>query len=107
MTTTLGIDLSANPVKTAACLISWGTGGGRVEQLVVGRDRSTPLENEDLVAMIRSADLSGIDAPFGWPIEFVDAVRSWESLEGWPDSVAVADLRYRATDLRIGRRGCR
>lgn len=53
--------------------------------------------------MIRSADLSGIDAPFGWPVPFVEAVRSWDGLGGWPDSSKVADLRYRTTDLRIRR----
>jgi predicted nuclease with RNAse H fold len=72
-----------------------------VERLVIGDRRSTSLENEDLLAMIRAADLSGIDAPFGWPIPFVEAVRSWDGFGGWPDPSTVAELRYRKTDLRI------
>jgi len=68
---------------------------------VTGDRRSTPLENEDLLGMIRAADLSGIDAPFGWPVPFVEAVRSWNGFGGWPESATVADLRYRTTDLRI------
>jgi hypothetical protein len=101
MATTLGIDLSSNPVKTAACLISWGEDGSRVEQLVLGSSSSTPLENDDLLAMIGAADLSGIDAPFGWPVPFVEAVRSWDGFGGWPAPTTLASLRYRTTDLHI------
>jgi predicted nuclease with RNAse H fold len=101
--TTLGIDLSSNPAKTAACLISWDTDGGRIEELVIGSDRSSPLENEDLLRMIRSADLSGIDAPFGWPVPFVEAVCAWDGFGDWPGSATVAELRYRTTDLLIRR----
>lgn len=99
--TTLGIDLSSNPARTAACLISWGEDGNRVEWLVSGDRGGAPLENEDLLKMIRAADLSGIDAPFGWPVPFVNAVRSWDCFGGWPAEAAVSELRYRATDLRI------
>lgn len=100
MASTLGIDLSSNPAKTAACLIHWGEEGGRVERLVVGSS-STPLENDDLLALIHAADLTGIDAPFGWPTPFVEAVRSWDGFSGWPTPASLASLRYRATDLHI------
>lgn len=101
MVTTLGIDLSSNPAKTAACVISWSEEGGQVEQLVTGDQSSTPLENDDLLGMIRAADLSGIDAPFGWPVPFVEAVRSWDGFGGWPTPTTLANLRYRTTDLHI------
>jgi predicted nuclease with RNAse H fold len=101
--TTLGIDLSSNPARTAACLISWGEDGNRVERLATGDRGDALLENEDLLEMIRAADLTGIDAPFGWPVPFVEAVRSWDGFSGWPGSATVAELRYRLTDLRIRR----
>lgn len=101
MARTLGIDLSSNPLKTAACLVSWGKEGGQIEQLVTGSEKLTPLENEDLLALIGDADLSGIDAPFGWPAPFVEAVRSWDEFGGWPATGSLASLRYRTTDLLI------
>ncbi len=106
MTSTLGIDLSADPRRTAACSILWHEGRpGRIDRLVVGSDDSTPLGNDELIGLIREADLSGIDAPFGWPVAFVEAVRSWDESRGWPAGTDVTTLRYRVTDLRVaGRR---
>lgn len=105
MTSTLGIDLSADPRRTAACSIVWREGRpGRIDRFVVGSDDSTPLGNDELVELIREADLSGIDAPFGWPVAFVEAVRSWGDSEGWPAGTDVTALRYRVTDLRVAAR---
>ncbi len=102
MNSTLGIDLSADPAKTAACSIAWEEGRpGRVDRLLVGSDAGTPLGNDELIAMIREADLSGIDAPFGWPVRFVEAVRTWGELKGWKAGTDVTELRYRVTDLRV------
>ena len=41
---------------------------------------------EALIALIRSADKTGIDAPFGWPLEFVHAVAAHSNVEAWPGS---------------------
>jgi predicted nuclease with RNAse H fold len=99
---TLGIDLSADPARTAACLITWREGSpGRVEFLLAGSEDATRLDDDGLVAMIAEADLSGIDAPFGWPVAFVEAVRNWSERKTWSTGPDVTDLRYRATDLRI------
>src|SRR5438477_9672187 len=58
---TLGIDLAAEPKRTAACEIDWRAGSVRVD---VGCDDS------QLLAKIDDSDHVGIDAPFGWPRDF-------------------------------------
>jgi predicted nuclease with RNAse H fold len=65
---TLGIDLSAEPKKTAAALIGWSGTGASLESLDVGAD------DETLLALIARADKVGIDCPLGWPVGFVDFV---------------------------------
>jgi Protein of unknown function (DUF429) len=94
---TLGIDLSADPKLTAACLISWERGHGEVEALVVGADVKGGLKDEALLDLAKRADKVGIDAPFGYPEEFVLAVTGWAQRDAWP-KVDKAKLRYRATD---------
>src|SRR4051794_11540312 len=74
---TLGIDLAAQPRTTAACLIEWAS-EPRVEKLGVG------LADADLVKLARAAQKSGIDAPFGWPDPFVEAVAAHARHAGWP-----------------------
>ncbi len=65
---TLGIDLSAEPEKTAYALIRWTARGAELEALDVGADDHT------LLPLILAADKVGIDCPIGWPIEFIDFV---------------------------------
>lgn len=101
---TLGIDLSANPMKTGACQIDWGSGG--VAFL------SRPVVDEELVVAAASSDMTAIDVPLGWPDEFVDALVAHREGPGWPsvsleppaDRVA---LRYRVTDLAVMAAGAR
>lgn len=93
---TLGVDLSANPAKTAACRVDWAA--GTVELL------RRPLMDDQLVEAVAAADLTGIDVPLGWPDAFVDAMVAHRDGGGWP-TVTVeppADrqpLRFRLTDL--------
>jgi predicted nuclease with RNAse H fold len=75
---TLGIDLAANPLKTGACLIDWGEGGARIEALEPICDDALLLE------LARRADKVAIDAPFGWPREFVNAVATHTRGGLWP-----------------------
>jgi predicted nuclease with RNAse H fold len=99
---TLGIDLAAQPKNTAACLIDWGSGSAEVETLATG------LTDDDLLASAGGCDKVGIDSPFGWPDEFVDALAAHHRGEApWPGrhqtSPAEQDafrrrLRFRATD---------
>ncbi|WP_460973758.1 DUF429 domain-containing protein [Prescottella soli] len=65
---TVGIDLSAEPAKTAVATIDWGGGSARVVDLRLG------VTDDGLVEAIRGVDKCGIDAPFGWPDAFVDFV---------------------------------
>jgi predicted nuclease with RNAse H fold len=60
----VGVDLSAEPVRTAAAVLRWDDGKAVVEDLRVGAD------DEALLAALATADKAGIDAPFGWPDAF-------------------------------------
>jgi hypothetical protein len=102
---TLGIDLAASAVRTAACTIEWG-GRGAFAQV-----HPAPQDDEALLRLMRGADRVGIDCPLGWPIGFVDAIAAHRDGRAWPGrGVADAEeyrrrLAYRRTDLAIeGRR---
>jgi predicted nuclease with RNAse H fold len=69
---TLGIDLASQREKTAACLIEWKNGRA------IARDPFLGCSDDDLDALIAQADVVGIDAPFGWPVEFTAAVADWQ-----------------------------
>jgi predicted nuclease with RNAse H fold len=103
---TLGIDLAAQPHNTSACAIDWGGGSPVVSELRAG------LDDEALLDAIRGADKVGIDAPFGWPDEFVEAVSAHRDGAGWPGSSQDQDvyrfhLGFRATDRRLIEQGAR
>jgi len=98
---TLGVDLASQAKKTAACLIRWDGGSAHVECLRIG------LEDSALFELFGRPDTGpgkiGIDAPFGWPGDFVHAIRThWNSMH-WPsvDSVDVSRLRLRRTDRAV------
>lgn len=99
-TRTLGIDLASQPGQTAACLIAWETERAVVERIEAG------LDDAALEALVARADLTGIDAPFGWPESFVAwLVRSHSGEVSTDEDSAPAwgadhlrRLRYRATD---------
>ncbi len=93
---TLGIDLSANPAKTAACEIDWDVG------TVTFIDR--PATDHQLVEAIAGADMTGLDIPLGWPDSFIDAIDAHHRGDPWPAAGVEppADrepLRFRVTDL--------
>src|SRR6185312_12819365 len=70
---TLGIDLAAQPANTSACAIDWGPGTPVVSDL------SSGLDDTALLDAIDGADKVGIDAPFGWPDDFVRAVSAHQN----------------------------
>lgn len=93
----IGIDLSAQPLKTFACILD-DAGADLVASVTAGCDDG---ELRRLAAGCRRV---AIDAPFGWPDEFVDAVVAHRAMQPWPapsggDPAAYrAALSFRATD---------
>src|SRR5262245_19568149 len=104
---TLGIDLAASPARTAACTIVW------TDSAVSGEIHSAPIDDDDLLRLMRSADRVGIDCPLGWPVAFVDAIAAHRSGQPWPGRAAadqVAHRRglvYRRTDEILAATGSR
>lgn len=89
---TLGIDLSSQPKDTAACILEWSDDGR-----AVARDAVTPCNDDTLDALIRQADVVGIDAPLGWPEKFAQAVGEWTATT-WDNPEFQKNLRLRLTD---------
>jgi predicted nuclease with RNAse H fold len=103
---TLGIDLAAQPTNTAVCAIEWGPSRPVVSEL---RSR---VDDVGLLEAIGGADKVAIDAPFGWPDDFVEAVSAHSNRAGWPGSGEDQDLyrfrlSFRATDRRLIEQGAR
>jgi predicted nuclease with RNAse H fold len=103
---TLGIDLAAQPANTAACSIEWAPARPIVSDLRSG------LNDDALLDAITGADKVAIDAPFGWPDEFVAAVSAHSNRAGWPGSGEDQDLyrfrlSFRATDRHLIEQGAR
>lgn len=99
---TLGIDLSADPKKTGACLIDWQA--FTVELL------HRRITDEELVDAMAAADMTAIDVPLGWPDPFVDAVVAHRAGEPWPVAAVRTPedrrlLRFRETDRFVQERG--
>ena len=104
---TVGIDLAAQDKNTAVCVIEWEAGEARIEPPTVDHD------DDELLQLISRSNRAGIDAPFGWPRAFVDALAAHQAHERWPGSgeglheLAEArsdyrrELSYRITDRTI------
>ena len=92
---TLGIDLASMPKDTAACLVRWERGRATAEAPQLG------CTDADLDALIREADVIGIDAPFGWPDAFRAAVTDWTATSWTSNAELRENLRLRLTDRRV------
>jgi predicted nuclease with RNAse H fold len=62
------------------------------------------LKDCQLHALLDDLDIAkvGIDAPFGWPLEFVEAIRTYSERGEWPTS-ELRMLRLRMTDRHVER----
>jgi predicted nuclease with RNAse H fold len=97
MTATYGIDLASQPERTAVCMVEWRRG----ERAYV-HCPGDHGDDQDLLAQMAQEYVTkvGIDAPFGWPSEFIEALNanrvdgSWGQ---WPTEL----LRLRATDRAV------
>ena len=93
----LGIDLAAGSKNTYACVLKH-TGGALGAEFVARCDDATLLE------LARKHKKVTVDAPFGWPNEFVGAVNAHRAGEGWPapddesPEIFRASLSFRVTD---------
>ncbi len=101
---TVGIDLSSQPAKTAACAIEWRSGAALVSKVIRG------VDDERALSLMRTADKVGIDIPLGWPEAFAVAVGLHASGKPWAADYVHADsarFRYRRTDLAVIALGAR
>ncbi len=93
---TLGIDLSSQPAGTAACTLEWTTKTARAHSPRIA------CTDDELDVQIAKADAVGLDAPLGWPVDFVRAVAGWQETTWNPE---LRDrLRFRETDREVRRR---
>lgn len=106
-TTFIGIDMASQNAGTALCELEQV--GGDDDQLRVVTVR-LGCSNAVLAARAQGADWVGIDAPFGWPEPFVDAVAAWSSGGAWPgcgDELAEPwrrEMTLRRTDVHVHER---
>jgi predicted nuclease with RNAse H fold len=93
---TVGIDLSAQPKKTAACVIEWA----EIAHLMYLKGGAT---DDDLIAVVQRyvPTKAAIDSPFGWPSAFVSAVADFAHLATWPVGCDRRTLLLRATDFVV------
>ncbi len=93
---TLGIDLAAEPKATGGCSVEWREGRAFVRWV------ETFLHDDEILKRAGMADAVGIDAPFGWPRSFVEAITAHDAGRRWPvdawEKGSRRRLRLRATD---------
>lgn len=93
----LGIDLAAQPKKTYACVLS-------AEDGRLAAEFHHRCDDRQVLALAEGQEKVAIDAPFGWPGEFVEAIAAHRRGEPWPShdddapEVLRESLSFRATD---------
>ena len=105
---TLGIDLASQPEDTAACVVEWRPRRPRVLSAAEFLKSDGRLDDPRLLKLMLHSSIArvAIDAPFGWPIEFVDAIAAWRDRQEWriapadPDNEQ-AKLVLRETDRHV------
>lgn len=102
----IGIDLAADPINTAAVELSWDGDRATIVE-VWGRGREK-VDDHCLVKLLERSDAKiGVDCPFGWPGSFVALMRSEGRSQSIPFDAATPKererLAYRDTDLFVMR----
>ena len=96
---TLGVDLAAGPKATGGCKVEWRDGRAAVQWVGTG------LTDDDILRCAEGVTAVGIDAPFGWPTSFVNAITAHHAGQRWPvaawDKANRRKLRLRATDEHV------
>ncbi|MEU8361248.1 DUF429 domain-containing protein [Nonomuraea sp. NPDC048882] len=104
---TAGIDLAAEPPRTAVAWLTWSSNGAQVTRLELG------AKDDLLIEAITAATKTGIDCPFGWPVKFIDFITAHRTghvtvPQDVPALIWRHDLTHRVTDqaveARTGRR---
>lgn len=87
MSTTLGIDLASQPKATGFCAVEWLADGAVVRELCRGKTTGGVELDDAFLADAMRGEVSdrpskvAIDAPLGWPVEFV---RALNDATRWP-----------------------
>ena len=93
---TVGVDLGAEPKRTAVATLEWSDDRAVVQSIRLG------ATDETIIGVSRSATAIGIDCPLGWPVEFVDFLVAHRRQAVAPRELAGNDWRrrlaYRETD---------
>ncbi len=94
---TLGIDLASQAKETGVCLIDWATTPATFVNLGAGA-----LDDARLLELMTDPEVGkvGVDAPFAWPLAFVDAVATYRDHGTWL-GLAHEDVRFRATEVVV------
>jgi hypothetical protein len=107
---TLGIDLASQPEDTAVCVVEWRPRSPRVVSVSDFLGSEGQLDDPRLLELILHPGIGrvAIDAPFGWPVEFVDGIANWRNRREWPIPLGdpareQARLVLRETDRQVHR----
>jgi predicted nuclease with RNAse H fold len=95
---TAGVDLAAQPERTAVAIIKWSAGRAVIEDVACRAD------DEDVLKVVKLADKTGIDCPLGWPAAFVSFVTAHHAGHiGFPAGLPSSrrDLTMRRTDMFV------
>src|SRR6266700_3428480 len=99
---TVGVDLAAEPERSAVAWIEWALGRAVIRDVIWGADDGLILD------AIAQADKAAIDCPLGWPDAFVAFVAAHQAGQVIaPEGVAGRDWRrslaMRVTDLAVAK----
>ncbi|HVS69052.1 MAG TPA: DUF429 domain-containing protein [Mycobacteriales bacterium] len=99
---TVGVDLAADPKRTAVAMVEWTGRDARLLELRKDAD------DEAILELASQAERTGIDCPLGWPDGFVEFVNAHHTGRVPTTSVGPEvriPLRYRATDVYLVEQG--